>query len=482
VKLQRLAPYTFPPYVSAPLKPSRGSTPRTAIAQREGGQLGLKTRMLGATYLKLVNPLVLGTTLGGSVFNPLTWPLTLAGMAGSYTGGLAAEALSKGLLKDAKRLRTLTPEQQRFFRQPGNEIMLELLSADYSGLMLDDNTYKSLHYQTKYHHLLRQMNRLGAHFLGLHRVGGFMPKLWKQDGSTGVRTPSVFAEKAMQQYAIQAQKLKHTAGNETTTKATRPMMNLLFDDEPMPFSAKALNALTHVQAVRWFTTTPIMALLPNRDKGVQAGSWLHEIPIVGAALGEKVPKMGRVRALYFHTSTAGNLEHMRVKHWKRFENHVERSNALLAAAKVKAPPLTLDEAHFKEFLQAVSQHEKKMAVRLGLYHLVFNLHEEEESMGGFIKRWHDMDGAGMRSMFDVAQSLKPVKGLQYLGHNALNEAWLRVSTGGFSALMSFGTSYLPGPLRNVGNVLAQAFAFSFDIQRKPIKLGKYHDYNGLNKR
>jgi hypothetical protein len=326
------------------------------------------------------------------VFNPITWPMTLMGMAGSYGGGLLGKRLSEGLVRKTQHPAQLTVSQRAFFALPGNQIMLTLLNADYSGLVLDERNYKALQYKSKYSHLLQQLNKLGAHFLGLYKVAAGAPSLWKEQGlavtGKGLTHEAQAALRSVHQRMknVTAKRLRWDEQLNQRAYATKALMQLPFRDNHLPLLTRGLNAMMALPPVRWLTATPIMGILPNRDAGTQAGSWLHEIPIIGAALGEKVPKLGRVRALYFNTEPTGDIEKMRMKHWKRFTHYINQCNIALRNHG-SSERLHYDEPQFKEYLKALSKHEKQTAVRLGLYYLLFNLREEAESMGGFLKRW-----------------------------------------------------------------------------------------------
>jgi hypothetical protein len=448
----------------------------------KSGQLAL------SVYLKLVNPLALGTAFGGSVFRLWSWPLTLMGVGASYVGALGARHLASDLMEQAEHYRehpqTPTP---KFFTHTGTQLMMKALNADFSGLLVDPTQYAAIGDKTKYEHFLTLLNQIGAHFTGLYKPRHPPTFTSKIQGDASSRQLSHAAQLTLEQY------LRNTAtwSNNASHRAahTAPLMSIGHEQDGLPLLARMLNSITKHRGVRWFTTTPLMAMIPkvkpeSHSPITPAPIWVAEVPIIGGPLAEKVSAFAKVRNLYFRTDPHKDLEDTRLTHWSSFTHHVKQMNSIIDAhADAKTPRLKLDDAHFREFLHAKSRHEKQLAVRLFFYKLGFAFHlKRPGSLADLMKRWHDVDAAAMRSMFDVAQCGNFKQGMQFLISNTVNEGWERIANGGFSAIMEFGVAQIPPPFYGPARAISSLIELAFDIERKPIKRQGFTYNPIMNKR
>jgi|GEM_PF-5395427 len=429
------------------------------------------TKLLGASYLKLINPLVLGTTLGGSVFNIWRWPLTMIGMGGSYLGGKGAEHLAKGLLQQADYFNA-NPHipKPKFMTNTATTLMMQALQSDFSGLLVDPTRYKELGNRSKYDHFLTLINKMGAHYTGIYKPNHGPSFTTATAGDTRTRQWGKSALEHLHSYEslLSTRKLN-------SAKHTAPLMSLGHHEHGMSRIARGVNALTKYRAVRWVTTTPLMAIMPKLQPSYLSNTthppvWIEEIPIVGDALADKISSLSKARSLYFRTDPQKDLETLRLTHWKSFIAQTKRANHLIDAhGQPNTPKLKVDDTHFKVYLEAASRHEKQLAVRLALYKTVFGLYNNRPgNLADLLQRWHDVDAAAMRSMFDIAQCGNLKQGMGYLISNTINEGWERIANGGFSAIMEFGVSQIPPPLYAPARVVSQLIELAFDIERKPI--------------
>jgi hypothetical protein len=436
-------------------------------------------KLYTAAGLKLVLPLTTATLSGGNVLNFLSWPSILAAMSVSYLGGLA----SKHLMADLHR--TGMPSSV------SANILKNLTEKDFSGLLLDSETYAELgrntqgQYRSKYEYFLKQTNQLAGHCLGLFSVHPQLRQRFLNEG----KAPLFPTRESIQKEALAAyQKIIQSQKKQDPSTASQALLQVFYQKEAhRSWVAKGLDALTHWQAVRWGTTTPLMAIIPHVEEHEgnldQVYSWISNIPVFGALLDAKAKSLSRARQLYFKTDLRKDKQSLRLLYGSDFKKKIQKSNQWIQASNEKnqttLPLLSLNDATFKQYLVLRSRHEKQAAVRLAFYKALFNLFPHKD-IGLLLKAWHDVDGSVSRTCFDIAQNQNLKKGFVLGAYNLFNETYAILMNGGFSTLLQFGIAQVPAPFNGFARFMGDAFMLAFDIQLTPVIKAKY-GYHGFDK-